>query len=83
MKESIEAEAHIEIEYSDEKTARTIAKAVSPDNIETELIKVDSYAHENKLIIKIVCKKNVGSLLATIDDILFSIQTAEKALKEI
>ncbi len=83
MKKQFTSTAKIVIEYQDEKTAQTIAKAISPDNIATDLISIENYTEKNKLVITVQCKKSVGSLLATLDDILFSIQTAEKTLKEV
>lgn len=83
MKKQFTSTAKIVIEYQDERTAQTIANAISPDNITTDLISIKNYTEKNKLVITVQCKKSVGSLLATLDDILFSIQTAEKTLKEV
>jgi tRNA threonylcarbamoyladenosine modification (KEOPS) complex Pcc1 subunit len=77
-------QAIITLEYKDEKTAKAIAQAVSPDNLKTPSgLHVKTERDANKVITQIDCESKLATLTATIDDLLFSISTAEKALKTI
>jgi tRNA threonylcarbamoyladenosine modification (KEOPS) complex Pcc1 subunit len=77
-------QATITLEYKDEKTARAIAEAVSPDNFKTPIgLHVKTERDANKVITKIECEGKLVTFTATIDDLLFSASTAEKALKTI
>jgi len=74
-------QATIQIEYSEEKTADAIAKAVSPDNFKTPVgLQVKTIRVNNKVLSEINCESNLATFTATIDDLLFSVSTAEKTL---
>jgi tRNA threonylcarbamoyladenosine modification (KEOPS) complex Pcc1 subunit len=74
-------EAEIIIEYDDFKTADSVAKAVSPDNLKVpQGLYVKTEQCEEKVITKIKCRK-LNTFIATIDDLLSSISIAEKTLK--
>jgi len=74
-------QATIQIEYSDEKTADAIAKAVSPDNFKTPVgLQVKTIRVNNKVLSEINFEGNLATFTATIDDLLFSVSTAEKTL---
>ena len=77
-------QATITLEYKDEKTAKAIAQAVSPDNLKTPIgLHVKTERNANKVITQIDCEGKLATFTATIDDLLFSVSTAEKALKTI
>ena len=77
-------QATITLEYKDEKTAKAIAQAVSPDNFKTPIgLHVKTERDANKVITQIECEGKLATFTATIDDLLFSASTAEKALKTI
>jgi tRNA threonylcarbamoyladenosine modification (KEOPS) complex Pcc1 subunit len=77
-------QATITLEYKDEKTAKAIAQAVSPDNFKTPIgLHVETERDANKVITQIECEGKLATFTATIDDFLFSVSTAEKALKTI
>jgi tRNA threonylcarbamoyladenosine modification (KEOPS) complex Pcc1 subunit len=77
-------QAIITLEYKDEKTAKAIEQAVSPDNFKTPIgLKVKTERDANNVITKIECEGKLATFTATIDDLLFSVSTAEKALKTI
>jgi tRNA threonylcarbamoyladenosine modification (KEOPS) complex Pcc1 subunit len=77
-------QATITLEYKDEKTAKAIAQAVSPDNFKTPIgLHVKTERAANKVITQIECEGKLATFTATIDDLLFSVSTAEKALKTI
>jgi cell fate regulator YaaT (PSP1 superfamily) len=74
-------EATITLEYADEKTAKAIAQAVSPDNFKTPIgLSVKTVRENNKVITRIQCEGKLATFTATIDDLLFSASTAEKTL---
>ncbi len=75
-------ETRIQIEYSDSKIAEAIAQAVSPDNFKTPKgLRVQTLREESKVITVITCENKLATLIATIDDLLFCISTAEKTLQ--
>jgi tRNA threonylcarbamoyladenosine modification (KEOPS) complex Pcc1 subunit len=77
-------QATITLEYKDEKTAKAIAEAVSPDNFKTPAeLQVKTVQENNRVITEIECEGKLATFTATIDDLLFSASTAEKTLKTI
>lgn len=74
-------EAKIVLEYNDPKDALTITYAVSPDNFSapSNLI-ISTSANNNRVITEMKTEKNLSTLIATIDDFLFCVSTAEKAI---
>jgi tRNA threonylcarbamoyladenosine modification (KEOPS) complex Pcc1 subunit len=77
-------QATITLEYKDEKTAKAIADAVSPDNFKTPIgLQVKTEMENNKVITHIQCKDKLATFTATIDDLLFCASTAEKTLHTI
>lgn len=74
-------EAEITLEYGDERTAEAITRAVSPDNLKTPPgLQVTTLRNGKKVITRIIYKGKFLTFLATIDDLLFSVSTAEKTL---
>ncbi len=77
-------EAAIILEYCDAKTADAIANAVSPDNFKTPTgLIIETERKENQLLTEIKNEGRLTTLQATIDDLLFCISTAERAIKTI
>lgn len=77
-------EATVTLEYTDEKTAKAIAQAVSPDNFKTPIgLQVKTGREDKKVITQIQYEGKLVTFIATIDDLLFSVSTAEKTLKTI
>ena len=77
-------ETTVTLEYQDEKTAQAIANSVSPDNFKTPPgLKVNTVREKNKVITQIYCDGKLATFTATIDDLLFSVSTAEKTLKTV
>jgi hypothetical protein len=69
------------LEYKDEKTAKAIAEAVSPDNFKTPVgLQVKTARECNRVITEISYDGKLATFTATIDDLLFSASTAEKTL---
>ena len=76
-----EVTATIKIRYHDKETAHAIWEAVSPDNFQTpQGIKIEAETADGVVDISITCSRRLGSLIATIDDLLSCIQAAERAL---
>ena len=74
-------QATVTLEYKDEKTAQAIAEAVSPDNFKTPVgLQVKTVRENNKVITEISCEGKLATFTSTIDDLLFSASTAEKAI---
>jgi len=75
-------EAEIILEYDDEKTAEAIANAVSPDNFKTPTgLFIKTVREEKMVYTQIKCEGKFPTFIATIDDLLFCVSTAEKALQ--
>ena len=77
-------QATVTLEYKDEKTAKAIAQAISPDNFKTPVgLQVKTVRQNNKVITEIQCEGKLATFTSTIDDLLFSASTAEKTLHSI
>ena len=74
-------EAIVTLEYKDEKTAKAIAEAVSPDNFKTPVgLHIHTEQKDNRVMTHIEYQGKIATFTATIDDLLFSASTAEKTL---
>jgi hypothetical protein len=77
-------EATVTLEYKDQKTAKAVAEAVSPDNFKTPFgLKVKTIRENSKVITQIECEGKLSTFIATIDDLLFSASTVESTLRSI
>ena len=75
-------EATITLEYSDEKTAEAIANAVFPDNFKTPIgLSIKTVRKGRCVVTEIATEGKMATFIATIDDLLSSASTAEKALQ--
>jgi len=76
--------AQIKIRYSEAEIARAVWVAVSPDNHQApQGIKLKAETEDCELQIYIKCSKGIGSLIATIDDLLSCVQAAERAISRV
>jgi hypothetical protein len=57
-----------------------VASALDVDNIRLEGLEVETSTHKDKIITRIRAK-NINTLLATLDDIIFCQMVAEKSIK--
>ena len=74
-------EATITLEYSDAKTAEAIAHAVSPDNFKTPAgLAIKTARKDSSVLTEIKAEGKLATFIATIDDLLFCVSTAEKTL---
>ncbi len=77
-------EATITLEYSNNKTAKAVATAISPDNFKTPKgLFVTTVQYEKQIVTKVESDGKIATFVATIDDLLFSAATAEKTLRTI
>lgn len=78
----MEAEAEIMLTYSSEEEASAVSSGVSPDNlICPEGLTVETLFEGKKVITLIKHRgENVATFMATIDDLLSCIITAEKSI---
>jgi len=75
-------EAEIILDYEEAEIAEAVAKAVSPDNFKTpQGLSIKTTWRKEKVLTKIKCKRKPSTFIATIDDLLFCISTAEKTLR--
>jgi len=75
-------EAKIALEYDYAKDAEAIAKAVTPDNFKVPSdLSIETTSEENKVVTHIKCKNKMATFIATIDDLLSCVSTAEKTLQ--
>ena len=79
-KNTAQSEAVVRIRYGDEASAEAVMRAISPDNLKAEDISMDAVSHGGVLEVRVICGRGVGSLVATLDDVLSCISAAEKAL---
>ncbi|MEM3458070.1 MAG: KEOPS complex subunit Pcc1 [Candidatus Bathyarchaeia archaeon] len=76
-------EAEIILEYDDERTAEAVANAVSPDNFKTPSgLWVRTVRTGKKVVTQVKCEGKFPTFIATIDDLLFCVSTAEKTLQD-
>jgi hypothetical protein len=74
-------EAEITLEYDDAKDAEAVTKAVSPDNFKVPpSLSIETMSIGNKVVTHIRCGRKLPTFIATIDDLLFCVSTAEKTL---
>lgn len=78
------SEATVTIEYRDQRIAEAIIRAIEPDNLTTpDGVKIEAEAKGGAATINVECRRGIGSLVATLDDLLSCIQAAEKAIEEL
>jgi hypothetical protein len=77
-------EATITLEYGDAKTADAIANAVSPDNFKTPTgLFIKTVREGSHVLTEVKAEGKLSTFIATIDDLLFCVSTAEKTLRAV
>lgn len=77
-------EAKITLEYGDAKTADAVANAVSPDNFKTPTgLSIKTESKGSRMLTEVEAEGKLSTFIATIDDLLFCVSTAEKALRTV
>lgn len=76
--------ATITLEYDDPKISDAIANAVSPDNFETPKgLFVKTMTKGCNVFTEVKSEGKLATFIATIDDLLFCVSTAEKTLHSV
>lgn len=77
-------EATITLEYVDAKTADAVANAVSPDNFKTPAgLFIKTVRKGSRVLTEVKTEGKLATFIATIDDLLFCVCTAEKTLRTV
>jgi hypothetical protein len=73
-------EAEVRLCYENHREAEAVAQAVSPDNkpVPSGLF-VETTRNESEVLTQIRCELKLQTFIATIDDLLSCVSTAEKA----
>ena len=79
---ALKLEAEITIVYEDERKAQAVAEAISPDNFKVPRgLYVKTERRDASVWTFIKCNRGLQTFIATVDDLLFAVTTAEKTLK--
>jgi hypothetical protein len=74
-------QAQVVLEYDDQKIADAVAKAVSPDNFKTPKgLSIRTTKDGMKVVTIVSFSGKFPTFMATIDDLLFSVSTAERTI---
>ena len=74
-------EARITLSYKSERDAEAVAKGVSPDNVRIPLgLSIKTVRRGLRVLTLVTCKRGLKTFIATIDDLLMSVQVAERAI---
>ena len=77
-------EATITLEYGDAEIADAVANAVSPDNFKTPIgLFIETTSKGRCVLTEIESDGKLSTFIATIDDLLFCVSTAEKTLRAV
>ncbi|NIR86591.1 hypothetical protein GWO13_03065 [Candidatus Bathyarchaeota archaeon] len=72
------------ISYENEREAEAVAQAVSPDNVKVPRgLLIKTTRKRSEVLTRIRCELRLQTLIATIDDLLCCISTAEKAFSAV
>jgi len=75
-------EAEVILEYDRARWARAVADAVSADNVKAPAgLSVRTVCTGRKVVTCVECQGKLMTFIATLDDLLFSASSAEKALR--
>lgn len=76
--------AEVTVEMETKRLSNAVAESISPDNQKVpEGLTVKTLAHGRRVISKVECNKSFETFLATLDDLLSCMQTAQKTLRAI
>ena len=79
-----QSEATVTVQYVDQRTAEAILRAIEPDNLQVpDGIEIEAEAVDGVLTVRIDCVRGIGSLVASLDDLLSCVQAAERTIEEL
>ena len=74
-------EARIILSYESGRDAEAVARAVSPDNVKAPPgLTVGTTRRGSRVITLVRCEGRLETFIATLDDLLMSVQVAERAV---
>jgi len=77
-------EAEISLFYKNNKQAKAVANAVSPDNVKIpEGLTIQTVQRGRKFLTSIKCKSNLFTFIATLDDLLGAVSVAERSVSAV
>jgi hypothetical protein len=80
----VKFKAEVTVEMRSKKLSEAIAESLSPDNQNVPKgLKVKTSAQGKRVISTVACNKKIETFLATLDDLLSCLQTAEKTLRAV
>lgn len=80
----VKFKAEVTVEMETKRFSNAVAESISPDNQKVpEGLTVKTLAHGRQVISKVECNKSFETFLATLDDLLSCMQTAQKTLRAI
>lgn len=80
----VKFKAEVTVEMETKRFSNAVAESISPDNQKVpEGLTVKTLAHGRRVISKVECNKSFETFLATLDDLLSCMQTAQKTLRAI
>ena len=83
-KQSLRSRVSITLRYGEERAARSVAEALSPDNLDApQGIRVKSLASGNNIIAVVEGERSLETIVSTIEDLLSCVQAAERAIGSI
>jgi hypothetical protein len=75
-------EAEVVLEYDSARWAKAVADAVSADNVKAPAgLSVRTVCEGRRVVTRVECQGKLMTFISTLDDLLFSASSAEKALR--
>lgn len=75
-------QVEIILEYTNARVAEAVAKAILPDNFKTPKgLSIKTWRETRKIVTTVKWNGKLPTLIATIDDLLFCVSTAEKTVQ--
>ena len=76
--------AKIVLRYDSTRIANAIAQAISPDNETVPVgLKIKTLGNGRSIVTSITCSTRLETLMYTVDDLLSSVQIAERSIKSL
>ncbi len=76
--------AEIEVDYGDRGLARSVAAAVSPDNVSAPRgVRIQTRSEGGRVVTHVQLRGRIRTLVATVDDLLACMQAAENAVRSL
>jgi len=77
----VKLKARVECSYENPETARAVARALKPDNLQSRMVKVKTTTSGGTITTTVEMEGKIETLLATLDDLLACTETAESVIE--